>query len=395
MRKTSFIFLLTILGINLFGQSEDSPLYNPLAYSSSYDPGLNIGDSCIVIDKGMGQKTMKIHDKKNGMYRVAVFDITDWEIRNQQNSVKWYKANSVYPYYDYKLFESKTNPYKNTISSLMKCYADASGNQLVQVTGNANWPIYYIKDDAEYNKMKGDIEACAKVIATFKNLPNTFMPYGQNPAIWNAVVKNGITYLDCLRKVPNPEITRTVNRILGEIEVAKTTATNFTGGTEGLWNCSGCHEYMECAVSPKYRKEWFERMTGFNKDAESVKKIDAAFDDLKTVCSSKISLLKMADWYFKYASDSNIETLMKKYLKDGYTMTIHKKGVSDPDWQIEKNAYGVPLYRYKRAQMWVRNPNNDHPYCKALFFVIKGDYNGSSYGNSFVSEYREQLCGCP
>jgi hypothetical protein len=395
MRKSGFVILLTIFGRSLFAQSEDSPLYNPLAYSSTYDPGLNIGDSCVVVDKGMGQKTMKIHDKKNGMYRVAVFDITDWEIKNQQNSVKWYKANSVYPYYDYKLFQSRVSPYKETIESLMKCFGEAKGIDLQALSGSTQWPTYYIKDDAEYNKMKADLEGCAKVMDGFKHLPNTFLPYSQNPAIWYAITQESIKYLDCLKGVGNPEIKRTVDRIISEIETAKTTATNFTGGTEGLFNCSSCHDYMFCAVSADYRKDFFGAKTGWNSDQESVDRINKALDELKLICAPKISLLKLADRYFKYTLDGTSESVMKSYLKNASSLTIYKKGSSDADWQIERNAYGIILYRYKRTQMWIKNPNADHSYCKGLFYVLKSDYNGSSYGNSFVSEYNEQLCGCP
>ena len=89
------------------------------------------------------------------------------------------------------------------------------------------------------------------------------------------------------------------------------------------------------------------------------------------------------------------EALMKGYLKNPAILKIHKIGISDADWQIEKNNIGIPLYRYKRGTMWVRNNNDDHPYCKGLFFVIKQDYSGGgTYGKSFISEYSEELRGC-
>ncbi len=395
MKKVFSVFTLGILAVAVNAQSESSPLSNPLAGTSTYDYNLNVGDSCIVIDNGMALKSMKIHEKKNGMYKVAVFNITDWEIRNQPSSVKWYKSNSVYPYYSTTDFGNKTKPYKNTVASLLNCLSQSKNIPISSLTGSNNWPTYYIKDDNEYNTMKADLDNCRKVLSGFKNLPNTFMGYENNPAIWVAVLNDAQTYLDCLKAVPNPDMTRNVNRILGEIEGAKTTANSFTGGTEGLYNCSGCHEYMFCAVSASQRKDWFERMNGLHLDEESIKKLNSALDDLKTVCASKLSLVKIPDWHFKYSA-SGLETVMKNHLKNSSALTIHKTGSSDADWVIEKNSLGVILYRYKRTYMWIRNPSNDHPYCKSLTYVIKQEYaGGGNYGASVVSEYYEQLCGCP
>lgn len=392
--------LIPVIAFTLFtqttnAQSEDYPLSNPLAGTSNYDYNLNVNDTVIVIDGGMAIKKVKVFEKKNGLYKTAKLDITDWEIRNDKSAYKWYKANSVYPFIDIIDFQNKTKPYKNTIASLLNCLSTAKNIPLKSLTGSSNWPTYYVKDDNEYNTMKADLDNCVKVLKTFKNLPNTFMAYENNPAIWIAVVNDGVAYLDCLRAVGNPDVTRTVNRILDEIAVAKTTATNFTGGDEGLYNCSGCYDYMFCAVSPTERKDWFARMTGFNSDVESVKKIDAAFDDLKTVCASKITLLKIPSWHWSYSA-SGFETVMKNHLKNSSSLTIHKTGSGDADWVYEKNELGVILYRYKRTYMWIRNPSSDHPYCKSLTYVIKQEYSGGgSYGSSTVKEYYEQICGCP
>src|SRR5687768_2147482 len=227
MKKTIFAFLgVSLMGNSLFAQSDAYPLSNPLAGNTTYDYNLNVGDSCVVIDGGLSLKTMKIHEKKSGMYRVAAFNISDWEIRNQPSSVKWYKANSVYPYFSIQDFTSKTKAYKNTIASLLNCLSEKKGIALTSLTGTTSqWPTYYIKDDAEYKSMQADLDNCRNVLLSFKNLPNTFMGYENNPGIWIAVLNDAQNLLDCLKAVPNPEITRIVTRILSEIETAKTTAT--------------------------------------------------------------------------------------------------------------------------------------------------------------------------
>jgi hypothetical protein len=395
LKKLFFILAMNLSGVLAFAQSEDYPLANPLAGNTTYDYHHKVNDTVLVIDGGMAIKTVKVHENKNGLYKVARLDITDWEIRNDRSAFKWYKANSVYPYINMEDFATKTKPYKTTIESLLNCLSQNKNMSLTALTGSNNWPTYYIKDDNEYNTMKADLDNCVKVLKTFKNLPNTFLPYDKNPAIWVAVVNDGVSYLDCLRGVGNPIITRTVNRILDEIAVAKTTASNFKGGTEGLYQCSSCYDYMFCAVSDNERKDWINRMTGFNTDVESVKKINAAFDDLKTVCASKISLVKIPDWHWAYSA-TGLETVMKNHLKNSSSLTIHKTGCGDADWQIEKNEFGIPLYRYKRTYMWIRNPSSDHPYCKSLTFVIKQEYSGGgAYGGSTVKEYYEEICGCP
>ncbi len=396
MRKELLtILLLAFVLMPLAAQTEDYPLSNPGAGTTNHDYNLNVNDTVSVIDGSGYMKTMKVYAKKTGMYQVAKLDVSAWELKNDRSALKWFKCNSVYPYFNMDDFKTKTAPYKTTIASLMNCCATDMGVSISSLTGVSSWPTYYIADENEYNSMKSDLDNCVVALKTFKHLPCTFLAWEMNPAVWIAVVNNGQKYLDCLKAVGNPDIKRTVDRILKEIDGAKTAASNFTGGTEGLYVCSGCYDYMYCAVSTSYRKDWFDRMTGFNSDAESVKNINAAFDDLKSVCASKISLFKMQDWYYKYA-DSGNETVMKNYLKNANALTIYKKGMSDADWQIEKDAFNVPIYRYKRGQMLVRNSANDHPYCKGLFYVIKQDYSGGgNYGASYVKEYHEELCGCP
>lgn len=391
--KSSFFMPIFVFSVAVNAQNAQNPLYNPNA-DSKYDGNLNVNDMVIAVDKGAALKTMKVFQKKDGMYQLGTKDITEWEIKNRPDALKWYKANSVYPYFDVQAFNTKTGKYKNTVSAYLLCFSQKYKLPLATVTGSNSWPTYYIKDNAEHEAEKTKLEELFQIIdKDFPTLPNTFLSYTQNPVIWKQVAKDRVEMLECLSKVENPEIAKMFEFYLKEIGDAKKSAESFMGGTIGLYNGT-TYNWMYRAVSKKAREEYIAAQKGWNTNAASVAKLNAALDDLKNRCSSKISLLKMENNLFQY-KDVASEALMKGYLKNPAILKISKIGISDADWQIEKNNIGIPLYRYKRGTMWVRNSTDDHPYCKGLFFVIKQDYSGGgTYGKSFISEYSEELRGC-
>lgn len=391
--KLLFFIPLFLFSVVVNAQSAQNPLYNPNA-DSKYDGNLNVNDMVIAVDKGAVLKTMKVFQKKDGMYQLGTKDITEWEIKNSPNALKWYKANSVYPYFDVQAFNTKTGKYKNMVAAYLLCFSQKYKISLAAVTGSNSWPTYYIKDDAEHEAEKTKLEELFQTIdKEFPTLPNTFLSYSQNPAIWKLVAKDRVEMLECLSKAENPQIAKMFEFYLKEIGDAKKSAESFTGGTSGLYNGT-TYSWMYRAVSKKAREEYIAAQKGWNTNAGSVAKLNTALDDLKSSCSSKISLLKMENNLFQYR-DAASEALMKGYLKNPAILKIHKIGISDADWQIEKNNLGIPLYRYKRGTMWVRNNSDDHSYCKGLFFVIKQDYSGGgTYGKSFISEYSEELRGC-
>ena len=391
--KFSFFTCLLFFVVAANAQSPENPLFNPNA-DPAYNGNLNVNDMVIAVDKGAALKTMKVFQKKDGMYQLGTKDITAWEIKNSPSALKWYKANSVYPYFDVEAFNTRTGKYKSVVAAYLLCFSQKYNFKVAIVTGSTNWPTYYIKDNAEHESEKNKLEELFQIIdKEFPVLPNTFLPYTQNPAIWKLVAKDRVELLECLSKVENPDIARMFEIYLREIASAKQAAESFTGGTSGLYNGT-TYSWMFRAVSKKAREEYIAAQKGWNTNAGSVSKLNTALDDLKTSVTPKLALLKMENNLFQYR-DAPSEALMKAYLKNPAILKIHKIGVSDADWQIEKNNIGIPLYRYKRGTMWVRNNTDDHAYCKGLFFVIKQDYSGGgTYGKSFISEYSEELRGC-
>ena len=80
--KLTFFIPLLLIAVNVNAQSAQNPLYNPNA-DPAYDGKLNVNDMAIAVDKGAALKTMKIFQKKDGMYQLGTKDVTEWEIKNK------------------------------------------------------------------------------------------------------------------------------------------------------------------------------------------------------------------------------------------------------------------------------------------------------------------------
>lgn len=378
--------------VNAFAY-ENTPEYNPKAVAD-FNANLNVNDLAIAVDSRMGVKTVKIFEKKDNLYLVGPKDITNWEIKNMPHKLKWYKANSLYTYYDISDFNNRVGKYKKYVQPYLLCLAQKYKFRLEIVTGSQNWPTYYIKDKQEYEEQKQKLGELKKELANFEHLPNTFLSYQDNPAIWNLVAKDADEYLECLAKVKNPEKSKLVDFYIKEIEASKKSATNFKGGIDGLYT-GASYSWIERSVSLKARKEFIATQTGWNSDQDAVTKINSALDDLKIVAIPKLKLLKINPSFFTYR-DANAESLMKGYLKNPAKLKIYKIGLSENSWLIAKNDFGIPLYRYKRGQMLVKNNSDDHGFCKGLFFEIRQDYaGGGTYAASRINGYHEEIYGCP
>lgn len=391
MRPLATFFLILLSAAPLAAQQY--PEYNAAA-SKDYDAKLKAGDKGIAVGKDGMPRTVKILQRTDSVYQAASPDITEWELKNRPGSAKWYKANSIYPYYDIAAFKAEARKYEPEVKELLLCFAQKYKFRLDIVTGQKTWPTYFLKDEAEKQDLLKKMEALYTALQGMGDLPNTFVSYQDNPRIWFLIARDREEFVACLAQVKDPNKGRIVDMYLKEIEKSKTAAQQFTGGTDGLYN-SGSFAWMYRAVSASERADFIKTQTGWNDDPAIVAKLNTALDELKTICAPKISLLKMGDELFKY-HDASCEAVMRAALRNPSTLKVMKIGMSDADWQIAKNDYGIPLYRYKRGQMWAKNSGDDHPYCKGLFFTIRQEYSGGgSYGASHVDNYMEELYGCP
>lgn len=394
MKKLLLFSGICISSISLLAQTPEAPLSNPNA-PKSYAFSGKIGDSVTVVDQSYSSKSMMVIDIKKGMIRVARFDASQWELKNNPYSAgPWYKANSVYSYYNYSDFNNTVRSYKELVTCLIPMYAKSINTDPNQYFRNESVPLCSVKNYAEY---KSCIELLAELntkLSKYKSLPNTYLDYKENPSIWVEIAKNGKTYLDMLREIPDPDLQNRINMNLGFIEKTIEVAKKYTGAKDqNLYSCSDCHDAIYRAVSPSKRKEFFEAQK-FGPSGEKL--LNAKFDELKALVESKIPLMKPESGWFQYKDPAN-ELIMKNYVKPASTVKIHSIGAGDPDWIVVKQEYTEKiLYRYKRVNMYIRNTANDFPYCKALHCVIKQDYIGNgTYGKSVVSEYSEELMGCP
>jgi hypothetical protein len=85
---------------------------------------------------------------------------------------------------------------------------------------------------------------------------------------------------------------------------------------------------------------------------------------------------------------------MKAALKNA-TLKIHKIGLNQANWLIDKDYFGLPTSRYKQGMIWARNSADDHPYCKFYYVNIIQDYaGGGTYRASYALYIEETLAGC-
>lgn len=398
--------LFLLIAISFFGftsANAQTVIANPAA-PANLDANLSVGETAIAVDNRWEVKKVTILAKGNGTYNVVPVGTTDWEIKNQRNVVKTYKANSVYKDFDIGGFFNAVKPFQQYVEPYLECYAVAFKFPAQYVTGKGKWGNYYIKDVKEYDEQIAKLGELWQLIQTkYPNVPDTFSPYSTNPVVWASIAKNREPMVKCIGLNPNDE---NIKWMLKDIAVAKRGVDNFNGSSD-LYVGTGL-DWIWRAVSATKRNEFYAAQTGFKdyealaakigqgKDPNELKnKLNAELDALKAAVEPKMPSFKMAERYFKY-QDAAAQAKMKAHLKNPATLKIYKTGVSDDAWQIEKNSLGIPLYRFKRGQMLVKNSADDHPFCKGLFFVVKQTYSGGgTYGASEISNYHEELYGCP
>jgi len=146
------------------------------------------------------------------------------------------------------------------------------------------------------------------------------------------------------------------------------------------------------AISLRARERYFK---GIEMNETRRSALNTALDSLAAAAAKKLPLYKPDASIFAFRSPPS-ERMMLGSLKNAATLKVHKAGIKEANWLIEKNEVGIPVDRYKHGYIWARDSNDDHPYCHLYTLHIQQSYaGGGTYGQTFVKRSDDEIVGCP
>jgi len=146
------------------------------------------------------------------------------------------------------------------------------------------------------------------------------------------------------------------------------------------------------AISMRARATYYKR-DQLNERQQAT--MNPALDSLAAAAAKKLPLYKPDATLFAFHNPS-AELLMKQSLKNGFTLKVHRSGIKEAVWLIEKNEFGIPLDRYKHGYVWARDSGDDHPYCHLYTIHVQQNYaGGGTYGAAFARLSDDVVMGCP
>lgn len=146
------------------------------------------------------------------------------------------------------------------------------------------------------------------------------------------------------------------------------------------------------AVSKSEREKMFSE---YNLNGTFRDLFDKKLNVLSSLAAKKISLYKPKPSNFTYQNVAE-ENLIKEALGNLTKIKIHQIGLTDQNWQIQKNEIDIPQKRFKVGYVWARNTQDDFSYCRLYQINIIQDYEGSGkYGASYAVNLESRLVACP
>ncbi|MCM3869155.1 MAG: hypothetical protein ND895_00480 [Pyrinomonadaceae bacterium] len=140
------------------------------------------------------------------------------------------------------------------------------------------------------------------------------------------------------------------------------------------------------------------RATYYKRDRLSERQqaaLNPALDSLAALAAKKLPLYKPNASVFAFRSPA-AELMMKQSVKNPATLKVHRSGIKESVWLIEKNELGIPLDRYKHGYIWARDSSDDHPYCHFYTIHVQQNYaGGGTYGAVFARLSDDVIVGCP
>lgn len=392
---TLAFLVLSIFGIDTARAQDDSDnevKSNPGA-PAGYDANLKPGAQAIGSDGSDWVTEIKIVSKSNGVYKATLL-----ESESANENVVYYKANSVYPYFNRREFEILVDEYRNQLQPYVECYARKNNLELEKVKGESSF-MYDIGwgNAAEMRtKLQAALPKLAELERQLKSKlqtrPNTFLEFEANPAIVEDIAANREQYYQCVTAEKDSRRFEEsswlmahrdgIDKILKYVETHDPTAGDELGTDS---------EYAFYAVSPTLRAAWLKEKKALDFEGEINKLLKPLADALAKKVPSYFP--KMDKYAVHNAGD---EALMKKALGNPARYKIFKIGLAQSSWDIDANALGIPNARYKNGLIYARDTTADYPYCVAVRVnVVQAYAGGGTYAASRSDFVNETLVGCP
>ena len=195
-----------------------------------------------------------------------------------------------------------------------------------------------------------------------------------------------------ISKPPTPQSDVRVEILLEEINKRKKEVETYDPSERSQLVTMSTPELFFPAISMRARAAYYKR-DELNERQQAA--LNPALDSLAAAAAKKLPLYKPDPTVFAFHNPAS-ELMMKQSLKNAATLKVHKSGLKEATWLIEKNAFGLPLDRYKHGFIWARDNSDDHPYCHLYTIHVQQVYTGGgAYGEVFARLSDNEIVGCP
>ncbi|HSS21669.1 MAG TPA: hypothetical protein VLL54_16470 [Pyrinomonadaceae bacterium] len=366
---------------------------NPNA-PADYNANLNVGDQAVAVDRFRDVKVVRIAGKSGGAYKVAELKSPD--------SVEWYSANSVYPYFNYQAFTEIMYDYKHFVTPYLPCYGKKHNLEEKQVTEegyNAFGARNFSNAQDAQQTLQAELPKLTELDSELKTkldgaAANTFLEYLSNPAIVSEIASQRGDYLKCAVGVEDAKPDFRLPVFLSDIKKAQEEAERYSpADVLYLVSAGEPSEQLLYAVSRRAREEWAAKWL---KDPSSRAEFDTEWDKLAAIAAKKIPTYKPSPGSYRFRDPAG-EKLLMGALKNPATLKIFRIGTDTAGWEIQRDSDNLPSYRYKTMKVYFRDPNDDHPFCRVVSARIKQDYAGGGRYNTEIyrSSVSDEIFGCP
>ncbi|HEX6280575.1 MAG TPA: hypothetical protein VFZ49_11250 [Pyrinomonadaceae bacterium] len=312
--------------------------------------------------------------------------------------------------YDKETFQSIYNDtghdefggYSRYVSPYLNCYGKK--HNISQDTIDM-WPKMH-GGDSDQDLALGQqrlAELETKLKSRMRSFPHTGKFAGENPGLVYDVAVNRAAYLQCLRdgQIAEKEAAETARSdnmssfFLEEIAATRKEVAEYTpaGKIYLVGSRNDATRWLNRAMVPVYRKEFFDQ---WKFPAATVAKFNAELDALASEAPPKIAAFTASQTGKIRLRSAVDERMMLSAMTDVPGVIVHKTGMYDATWTIQKNDYGIPTYRWKTGAIYGRNPKSTHPYCWIWLISIRQDYSGGgTYGSSYPKHINVDIATCP